>query len=77
LLAGGEGLEQIIMKIYCCTCGKQAVNYNVSPYDENLTILKGSKAAFKSNEVFCGYCAVDLDENGLFPEEKALAELND
>lgn len=32
--------------------------------------MEGAKAAFNRNEVFCGYCAEELDENGLFPEER-------
>ena len=61
------------MKIYCCCCGKQAVSYPVSPNDEARTIREGGRAGFKVDEIFCGYCAKDLDENGLFPEER-LAE---
>lgn len=38
--------------------------------DKYCTKGEGSKAGFKSDEVFCGYCAEDLDENGLFPEER-------
>ena len=56
--------------IRCCCCGKQCVSYNVPPDDKHCTIMRGGKAAFKHNEIFCGYCAVDLDENGLFPEER-------
>lgn len=31
--------------------------------------MEGAKASF-GGEVFCGYCAEELDENGLFPEER-------
>lgn len=61
------------MRIVCCCCGKQALKGDVSQYDEYCTTLTGARAGFKSDEVFCGYCAEDLDENGLFPEEQALA----
>lgn len=58
-------------KIICCVCGKQVVTgQNPSRYDLYITKLEGAKAGFNSNEVFCGYCAEDLDENGLFPEER-------
>lgn len=62
-------------RIYCCTCGKQAVDRDVSRNDKTCTILKNSRAGFKNNEVFCGYCAEELDENGLFPEERMQEEL--
>jgi hypothetical protein len=59
-------------RIYCCCCGKQAVwDQYPSIYDKYITKMEGSKAGFKFDEVFCGYCAMDLDENGLFPEERA------
>lgn len=63
------------MKVYCCCCGKQAVrNRNPSRDDKRVTKLEGGRAGFKANEVFCGYCAENMDENGLFPEEAAEAE---
>lgn len=59
------------MKIYCCACGKQVVkDRNPSPNDKYITKIEGGRAGFKSNEVFCGYCSEDMDENGLFPEER-------
>lgn len=63
-------------RIKCCVCGKQAVDWNVSIRDKHLTILKGAKAGWPREdyiEVFCGYCAIDLDENGLLPEEQYAA----
>lgn len=60
------------MKIICVTCGKQALDQQVPPDDRNTTTLIGAKAAFRSDECYCGHCAVDLDENGLFPEERSL-----
>lgn len=63
--------NSIYMIITCCVCGKQVLwNRFPSIDDKYCTKGEGSKAAFNSNEVFCGYCAVDLDENGLFPEER-------
>ena len=55
---------------YCCCCGRQAVPRATDPRDSLVTTLQGARAGFSSNEVFCGHCAVDLDENGLFPEER-------
>ncbi len=64
------------IRVYCCVCGKQAVSYMGSPigqnYDPDTTTFEGGRAGFKPNEIFCGYCAKDLDENGLFPEERSL-----
>ena len=59
------------MIIYCCICGKQAVNREVDRYDEHTTIMKNGRTNF-GNTIFCGYCAEDLDSDGLFPEERAL-----
>lgn len=59
------------MIIKCSCCAKQAVNYNVSRYDKYCTIFQGSKADF-NNQVICGYCAEDLDEYGLFPDERIM-----
>jgi hypothetical protein len=47
---------------------------NPSRDDKRVTKLEGGRAGFKANEVFCGYCAENMDENGLFPEEAAEAE---
>jgi hypothetical protein len=58
------------MIIYCCTCGKQVVSgQNPSIWDRHTTPIEGAKANF-GNMVFCGHCAEDLDEYGLFPEER-------
>lgn len=63
--------ENPSVKLYCCCCGKQAI-HGEKPNRNNkyITTLSGAKAGFKPNEVFCGYCAEDLDEDGLFPEER-------
>lgn len=68
------------MKIYCCVCGKQAVQEQVSVHDTYCTTLQGARAGFTAGECFCGHCARDLDEHGLFPEERAqlcLPEISD
>lgn len=62
------------MRRYCCACGKQAIQGQVPAHDTNVTTLIGAKAGFRSDEVFCGHGAVALDENGLFPEERAQEE---
>ena len=57
-------------KIYCSCCCKQAVrNQNPDRHDKYITKLEGAKADF-NNRVICGYCAEELDEDGLFPEER-------
>ncbi len=58
------------MKIMCVVCNKQALREYVNPDDRYVTTLIGAKAAFGSGECYCGHCAKDLDENGLFPEER-------
>lgn len=57
------------MKIFCVVCGKQAVNRIVDKNNKICTTLIGAKAAIARDECYCGHCAKDLDENGLFPEE--------
>jgi hypothetical protein len=64
------------MKIICCCCGRQAVDYKVSNTDrKHLTTIRGARAGFKAGECFCGECAKDMDSNGLFPDEAYIAEL--
>lgn len=64
------------IKIYCCVCGKQAVKGQNPRWDDpRITKLEGGRAAFSSDECFCGYCAKDMDENGLFPEERFTEEI--
>lgn len=58
------------MKIYCVVCAKQAIKENVPINDLYTTTLIGARAGFKSTECYCGHCAKDMDENGLFPEER-------
>lgn len=59
------------MRIYCLCCAKQVVKDQFPRKDDqSITKWEGGKAGFKANEMFCGYCAEDLDENGLFPEER-------
>jgi len=58
------------MKIYCASCGRQVVPRNESTQ----YIAPGlcPKAAVGLKQVFCDECSQELDENGLFPEERAL-----
>lgn len=59
-------------RIVCCCCGKQALKETgISRHDPYVTTLEGGRAGFKPNECFCGYCAEEMDEDGLFPEERA------
>lgn len=52
----------------CCCCGKQIVDRAVSANDKYCAPLIGGRRGF-NKEVFCGYCAAEIDENGLFPGE--------
>jgi hypothetical protein len=64
------------MKIYCCVCGKQAVKGQYpSRYDLYITKTEGGRAGFNRDECFCGYCAEEMDENGLFPEERLVERI--
>lgn len=58
------------MKIICVSCNKQAVNIEVNDRDQRVTTLIGAVAGFRDGECYCGHCSKDLDENGLFPEER-------
>lgn len=58
----------------CCCCGKQIVDYQVGRNDEYRTIKAGIVPIGPSLGYACGYCAEDLDENGLFPEERGFYE---
>lgn len=58
------------MKIICVSCNKQALKEYVRDNHPYLTTLIGAKAAFRAGECYCGHCAKELDENGLFPEER-------
>lgn len=58
--------------IHCTCCGKQAVkNQNPSIYDRCITKLEGSVSDF-GGDVICGYCAQELDEYSLFPNELSM-----
>lgn len=62
------------IRVYCCCCGKQVLRNEKPPrYDKYVTKSEGGRAGFSVGEMFCGYCAEEMDENGLFPEEQCLA----
>lgn len=61
-------------RVVCPCCGKQLVHSGASAGDKFCTTWKGARASGTAGEAICGYCAEDLDENGMFPEERALAE---
>lgn len=62
------------MIIYCSCCSKQVVrDYNPPRHDKYVTKYEGARADFPPN-VICGYCAEELDEYGMFPEERAQYE---
>jgi hypothetical protein len=56
-------------KYICPCCGRQVVDY-VSKGDDYICPLEGGRRGI-GNEIYCGECSQDLDENGLFPEEAA------
>jgi len=56
--------------VYCDCCGRQVIQHLTDRNDPHCTTSQGAVASFPPN-VICGYCAEELDENGLFPEERA------
>lgn len=63
------------MKIYCSCCAKQIIHGCPSKSDVNVTTSIGVKSGFSSDSPICGYCAEELDEYGLFPEERIDMEI--
>ena len=63
--------DGVVMKIFCEVCWKQALDKEVSVYDEYCTTLIGARCGFYFNNCICGHCAKDLDEDGLFPDERS------
>ena len=57
------------MIVRCSCCAKQIVNYGVAHYDKRVTTSAGAVKDV-GNKMICGFCAEELDENGLFPEER-------
>ncbi len=55
------------MKIYCSVCARQLVSNNEST---DITIGGKPPTIMGINMYACHECSVDLDENGLFPEER-------
>lgn len=55
------------MRAYCSCCARQIVSYPAS----NNYIVGGKPATHDVlDKYICHECAEDLDENGLFPEER-------
>ena len=55
------------MKIYCSCCARQIVSYAAS----NSLIVGGKPPVHDVGSKFiCHECASELDENGMFPEER-------
>ena len=64
--------------IRCVVCGRQAIKEPTCGNENHITTLIGARAGFKPDECYCGHCAKDMDEDGLFPEERAqLEDLDD
>lgn len=58
------------MTVVCSCCSKQAVEWRPQRNDKFVTTIEGARADANPRLCICGYCAEDLDENGLFPEER-------
>jgi len=56
------------MKYYCGVCGKQIVSYATTRRDERVTTNVGAVRGF-GTQIICGYCAEELDDNDMFPED--------
>ena len=54
-------------KIICCCCGRQIIGHGKSS-DQYSTY--GPALRMIQNDYICKECSIDLDENGLFPEER-------
>ena len=61
------------MKIYCSVCGKQIISAYTYENDKYVTTSIGAKADC-CGKVLCGHCSKDLDQYGLFPEERSALE---
>ena len=57
-------------RVRCSCCAKQIVTERFGRNDPQCTIAEGAVADVAPGQAICGYCAQDLDENGLFPEER-------
>jgi hypothetical protein len=56
------------MIIYCCCCGRQ-----ISKNPWSVELQAPFPITYMSNkDVACSDCSRDLDENGMFPEERAI-----
>lgn len=63
------------MKTYCCACGRQ-----ISPPDTIWSTdvqASGPATLMGFKKYACKECAEELDENGLYPEEKEECEVVD
>jgi len=59
------------MKIYCTCCGRQIVNHN----EDTKKTIGGKPSTCMGQGKYCCYkCSEDLDENGMFPEERIINE---
>lgn len=59
-------------KVNCACCGKQIVRHQVPRHDKYCAPAKDAKP-LGTGRWCCGYCGEDLNEHGLFPEERHLA----
>jgi hypothetical protein len=57
------------MKKYCCVCARQIVKRQTDTSNQAPTPV----TMMGPNQYCCADCSKDLDENGLFPEERSAA----
>lgn len=56
-------------KVVCECCGRQIVSYKI---DDQYCIGGGLPKMLGFGKYCCHKCGEDLDENGLFPEERGV-----
>lgn len=52
----------------CSCCARQIVSYTVHTHNKYMCMLPAINMGF--GQWYCKECSKDLDENGLFPEER-------
>ena len=60
-----------LKRVYCCACGRQVVSFCRGRGTGSDLVAPYPVVAGIDDQVFCADCAEDLDENGMFPEERA------
>lgn len=59
-------------KVICSCCGRQLVKgVTKRGVDDYVTTYDDARADIGAGKAICGICAAELDENGMFPEERS------